>query len=110
MIAENTSAMAAPMPTVEPMPLSTGTFENASRPKPTSVDTAANSSDTMVRLRSWPEGACRSKNSGGERCQHVEHASRRAQGRKQQDDYRGGAQQRVRQGLPQIGPVELVGL
>jgi hypothetical protein len=62
-IAENTSAIAAPIPTVEPMAFSTGTAENASSPKPITVVAAAKTSDTRVRPRSWAEGAARSKNS-----------------------------------------------
>jgi len=51
MIAENTSAIAAPMPTVEPMAFSTGTEENASRPNPITVVTAANANASVLRGR-----------------------------------------------------------
>jgi hypothetical protein len=63
MVAENTNASAAPTATVEPIALSTGTFESASTPNPITVLAAAKPSDTTVRPRSSPEGAARSKNS-----------------------------------------------
>ena len=43
------------MPTVEPIALSTGTFENASSPKPMTVVALANTSETMVRSLSCAE-------------------------------------------------------
>ena len=57
MMAEKTSAMEAPRPTVVPIALSTGTFEVASRPKPITVVSAAKRSDTTVRARSSLPGA-----------------------------------------------------
>src|SRR6185503_15894319 len=61
-MAENARLRIAPMPTLEPMAFSTGTFENASTPKPITVEILANSNETSVRSRSWADAVWRSKN------------------------------------------------
>ena len=50
-IAENSSASTAPGPTVAPIACNTGTFENASTPKPITVVVQASTSDASVAIR-----------------------------------------------------------
>ena len=61
-MAEIISDSTAPIATVEPMAFSTGDADSDSSPNAITVESAANSSDRMVRSRSAP-GAWRSKNS-----------------------------------------------
>ena len=60
--AENARLSAVPTATVNPIACSTGTLENASSPKPITVETFAQRSETSVRSRSSSLTGTRSKN------------------------------------------------